>query len=180
MELTCFGGDNWLSGTCIYWTSLRVAEEAIKLTWHKTTIVNVVDPIYMQMADEERRKGYLDTSDRVISRMEANRIVFCPVYINTAFPQWCGIIFDMERQITRLLDEVESTINSHFMPLMMTRMEIRTFPGLLQRDGHSCGVLVVHWFEMYLTIARTTSPDHSIPMPRGDKLDPKKLQYVRH
>ncbi|KAG6942013.1 hypothetical protein JG687_00019310 [Phytophthora cactorum] len=55
------------------------------------------------------------------------------------------------------------------MPLMMTR--------LLQRDGHSCGVLVVHWFEMYLTIARTTSPDHSIPMPRGDKLDPKKLQY---
>ncbi|KAG2811027.1 hypothetical protein PC129_g14303 [Phytophthora cactorum] len=33
---------------------------------------------------------------------------------------------------------------------------------------------------MYLTIARTTSPDHSIPMPRGDKLDPKKLQYVRH
>ncbi|KAG2918411.1 hypothetical protein PC117_g17078 [Phytophthora cactorum] len=30
------------------------------------------------------------------------------------------------------------------------------------------------------TDVRFMLPDHSIPMPRGDKLDPKKLQYVRH
>ncbi|KAF1783447.1 hypothetical protein GQ600_25017 [Phytophthora cactorum] len=110
--------------------------------------------------------------------MEANRIVFCPVYVNVAFPNWCGTIFDMERQIVwtydsfhrqDFLDDVESTINSHFMPLMMTR--------LLQRDDHSCGVLVVHWFEMYLKVARTASPDHGIPMPRGDKLGREKLKY---
>ncbi|KAG6967725.1 hypothetical protein JG688_00006177 [Phytophthora aleatoria] len=86
----------------------------------------------------------------------------------------------MERQIVwtydsfhrqDFLDDVESTINSHFMPLMMTR--------LLQRDGHSCGVLVVHWFEMYLTIARTTSPDHGIPMTRGDKLGREKLKTLQ-
>ncbi|KAG3173569.1 hypothetical protein PI124_g1283 [Phytophthora idaei] len=54
MELARFGGDNWLSDTCVYLASLPVAEEATKLIWHKTTLVNVADPIYMQTADEER------------------------------------------------------------------------------------------------------------------------------
>ncbi|KAG3092972.1 hypothetical protein PI124_g16612 [Phytophthora idaei] len=38
MELARFGGDNWLSDTCVYLASLRVAEEATKLTWHNTTL----------------------------------------------------------------------------------------------------------------------------------------------
>ncbi|KAF4134422.1 hypothetical protein GN958_ATG16397, partial [Phytophthora infestans] len=187
-ELARFGDESWLSDTCVYLASQRVAEEATKLSWWQPKIESVVDPIYLQMADVERRSGFIDTSDRIFSQIQANRIVCCPIYINVTFPHWCGIIFDMERQTVWTYDpfhredflrRVEDIFESRFRPIMATAMEVKNFPGSLQDDGYSCGVLVVLWFEQYMSIARATPPDQSIPFPRGNKLHPKDLTYMR-
>ncbi|ETK70769.1 hypothetical protein L915_21906 [Phytophthora nicotianae] len=140
------------------------------------------------MADVERRSGFIDTSERIFSQMQANRIVCCPIYINVSFPHWCGINFDMERQTVwtydpfhreDFLSKVEDIFESRFGPIMASMMEVKIFPGWLQEDGYSCGVLVVLWFELYMSIARVTPPDQSIPVPRGNKLHPDELMYMR-
>ncbi|KAF4134384.1 hypothetical protein GN958_ATG16424 [Phytophthora infestans] len=187
-ELARFGDESWLSDTCVYLASQRVAEEATKLSWCQPKIVSVVDPIYLQMADVERRSGFIDTSDLIFSQIQANRLVCCPIYINVTFPHWCGIIFDMERQTVWTYDpfhrddflrRVEDIFESRFRPIMATAMEVKNFPGWLQDDIYSCGVLAVFWFEQYMSIARATPPDQSIPFPRGNKLHPKDLTYMR-
>jgi hypothetical protein len=191
MELAGFGGDQWLNDTCVYLASVRVASEAMKLTWRQPMHVAVVDSIFMQMTDLTLRDRYIDTKTHIFSQMQSNRIVCCPTYINVDFPHWCGIIFDMERntvwkydpfQKEKFLDEVESIITGVYMKIMnsKTKIRIRTFPGVKQRDGHSCGVLIVHWFEMHLSVARTTPPDTSLPMARDEKLSSAHLAKERY
>ncbi|ETL24275.1 hypothetical protein L916_21713 [Phytophthora nicotianae] len=77
------------------------------------------------------------------------------------------------------LSKVEDIFESRFGPIMASMMEVKIFPGWLQEDGYSCGVLVVLWFEQYMSIARVTPPDQSIPVPRGNKLHPDELMYMR-
>ncbi|ETM01474.1 hypothetical protein L917_01955 [Phytophthora nicotianae] len=87
------------------------------------------------MADVERRSGFIDTSERIFSQMQANRIVCCPIDINVSFTHWCGIIFDMERQTVwtydpfhreDFLSKLKDVFESRFGPIMATVMEVKT------------------------------------------------------
>ncbi|ETM30954.1 hypothetical protein L914_21382 [Phytophthora nicotianae] len=168
-ELTGCAGEQWLNDSCVHVASLRVATEAMMQHWRQATVVDVVYSIYTQLADEEIRNKYLGTKGHVFTKVHTNRIVCCPTYIDVSFPHWCDIIFDMERRSIwkydpfhreSFLDELESISAQVYMEMMNPelKMETRTFYGWCQQDGHSCGVLVVHWFEQYLSLARTTPP----------------------
>ncbi|KAF4046785.1 hypothetical protein GN244_ATG00785 [Phytophthora infestans] len=65
------------------------------------------------------------------------------------------------------------------MPIMITQAKVKIFPGWLQKDGYSCGVFFAQWLELYLSVARATPLDDSIPMPHGNNLDPNQLMYER-
>ncbi|KAF4043060.1 hypothetical protein GN244_ATG04533 [Phytophthora infestans] len=80
-----------------------------------------------------------------------------------------------------ILDAVHEVLSSVFMKFMTSHMEmqVKTFAGWRQCDGHDCGVLIVQWFEQYLSLVRSTPPDASIPLAHDDKLDPKQLAYER-
>lgn len=71
-------GEQWLNDTCVYVASLRVAEETRKFVWRQSTQINVVDSICIQMADVTRRKRNLDTMSHTFSKIQTNRIVYCP------------------------------------------------------------------------------------------------------
>ncbi|KAF4133902.1 hypothetical protein GN958_ATG17239, partial [Phytophthora infestans] len=145
LDLAGHGGDQWLSDSCVFLASLRVVKEAEPQTWQNPKYVTVVDPLYLQLSDVERRNQYIDTKDHIFTEMRSNRIVCCPTYVDIEFPHWCGIIFDMERKIV---------ISGVFMKFMSSHMEMqaKTFTGWRQCDGHSCGVLVVQWLEQYLSL----------------------------
>lgn len=191
LDLAGYGGDQWLSDSCVFLASLRVVKEAEPQTWQNPKYVTVVDPLYLQLSDVERRNQYIDTKDHIFTEMRSNRIVCCPTYVDIEFPHWCGIIFDMERKIVwkydplhkkSILDAVQEVISGVFMKFMSSHMEMqaKTFTGWRQCDGHSCGVLVVQWLEQYLSLVRSTPPDASIPLAHDDKLDPKQLAYERY
>lgn len=109
--------------------------------------------------------------------------------VNVEYTHWCGVIFDMDRRIRwkydllhkkMFLDEVENIITGVFMKITKPdiSMKIQTFPGWLQRHGHSCVVLAVHWFEVYLSLERSTPLDQDLHLYYGPSRDPKQLLYV--
>ncbi|KAF4138429.1 hypothetical protein GN958_ATG12380 [Phytophthora infestans] len=66
------------------------------------------------------------------------------------------------------------------VPIMTTEMDVKIFPGWQQRDGFSCGVLSVQGFGLFLSVARASPPESSIPIPDGDKPDPQQPMYERY
>ncbi|EEY60041.1 uncharacterized protein PITG_21285 [Phytophthora infestans T30-4] len=58
-----------------------------------------------------------------------------------------------------ILDAVQEVISGVFMKFMSSHMEMqaKTFTGWRQCDGHSCGVLVVQWFEQYLSLEEASA-----------------------
>ncbi|OWZ16454.1 LOW QUALITY PROTEIN: hypothetical protein PHMEG_0009752 [Phytophthora megakarya] len=89
--------------------------------------------------------------------------------------------FDMERKEydpfhkETFLDEVQNFVADVYMNIMKagSHMKMRTFPGWLQRDGCSCGVLVL--FNL-----RSTSPGDERPFHSASRLDTKPLSCVRY
>ncbi|OWZ15437.1 hypothetical protein PHMEG_00010915 [Phytophthora megakarya] len=65
-----------------------------------------------------------------------------------------------------ILDEVQNIVTDIYMNIMITgsQMNMCTYPGWLQRDGYSCGVLVVHCDEL--------------PLRSAFKLDTEQLSCV--
>ncbi|KAF4149614.1 hypothetical protein GN958_ATG01198, partial [Phytophthora infestans] len=126
----------------------------------------------------ERRNQFIDTNDHIFTEMRSIRIVCCPTYVDIEFPHWCGIIFDMERKLCG----IQEVISGVFVKLKTSHVEMpaKTFTRWRQCDGHNCGVLTMQWFEQYLSLVRSTSPDASIPLAHDDKLDPKQLAYERY
>ncbi|KAF4131004.1 hypothetical protein GN958_ATG19808, partial [Phytophthora infestans] len=166
------------SDTCVFLASLRVVKEAEPQTWQNPKYVAVVGPLYLQLSDVELRNQFIDTNDHIFTEMRSIRIVCCPTYVDIVFPHWCGIIFDMERKLCG----IQEVISGVFVKLKTSHVEMpaKTFTRWRQCDGHNCGVLTMQWFEQYLSLVRSTSPDASIPLAHDDKLDPKQLAYERY
>ncbi|KAF4130475.1 hypothetical protein GN958_ATG20369 [Phytophthora infestans] len=156
LNLAGYGGDQWLSDLCVFLASLRVVKEAEPQTWQNPKYVTVVDPLYLQLSDVERRNQYIDTKDHIFTEMRSNRIVCYPTYVDIEFPQ--------RLQVAKFMTSPMET-------------QVRTFNEWRQCDGHSCGVLTVQW---YLSLVRSTLSDASIPIAHDDKLDPKQLAFERY
>lgn len=174
-DLTKFASENWLSDGCVLVAALQVAGQTRNAGVNSGGVeeVLVVDPVFLGFETEPDRKRMLDTRKQILSKGAKGRIIFFPVNIRVDIEHWCGAIVDFRSciiwiydplQRSDYLDEVERIMKDRVIPIIDPAFTflIRYSNAWLQKDGYSCGILVVKWFETYLQVAMNSNPDDDL------------------